>query len=113
MCDRIHFNRLDQRYGMEKPVVARFRSALSEEQRQLREHSSSIFELQKVLAVHSGATPRGTENPLQTLKAIGGGEDSYDYVVDMITDVRAEHGDKIDVLNDKVVVSKIQVKPSS
>ena len=89
---------------MEKPIIRDvYRSALSEDQRQLREHSSSIFELQKVLAVHSGATPRGgTENPLQTLKAIGG-EDSYDYVLDMITDVRAEHGDKIDVLNDKVV----------
>ena len=84
------------------PLSYVFRSALSEEQRQLREHSSSISELQKVLAVHSGATPRGLENPLQTLKAIGQGEDSYDYVLDMITDVRAEHGDKIDVLNDKV-----------
>ena len=90
------------------PLTYVFRSALSEEQRQLREHSSSIFELQKVLAVHSGTTPRGTENPLQTLKAIGQGEDSYDYVLDMITDVRAEHGDKIDVLNDKVVCIKIQ-----
>ena len=87
------------------PLSCVFRSALSENQRQLREHSSSISELQKVLAVHSGTTPRGggTENPLQTLKAIGQGEDSYDYVLDMITDVRAEHGDKIDVLNDKVV----------
>ena len=89
------------------PLSCVFRAAMSEEQRQLREHSSAIFELQKVLAVHSGTTPRGTENPLQTLKAIGG-EDSYDYVLDMITDVRAEHGDKIDVLNDKVVGIKIQ-----
>lgn len=30
-------------------------------------------------------------------------DDSYDYVLDMITDVRSEHGIKIDDLNDKVV----------
>ena len=83
-----------------------FRTALSDNQRQLQEHASSIFELQKVLEVHSAST-RETEHPRSgepIPKGIREGveDDSYDYVLEMITDVRSEHGIKIDDLNEKV-----------
>ena len=88
---------------------------MSEEQRQLEEHSSSIFELQKVLEVHSGSAPRGTSTPkgvrVNGEGGVGDAEDSYDYVIEMITDVRSEHGVKIDDINDKVgIVCMVSIR---
>ena len=69
----------------------------------MQEHASSIFELQKVLEIHSGSTRATGNPPTGGPMAKGVEDDSYDYVLDMITDVRSEHGIKIDDLNDKVV----------
>ena len=77
---------------------------MSESQRQLRAHSSSIFELQRVLQVHSASGTGSTGSLTSAPKGVrGDGDDgSYDYVLEMITDVRSEHGVKIDDINDKV-----------
>ena len=80
-----------------------FRSTMGDTERQVVEHASSISELQKVLKVFpSGSSDRGTAGPTQPPAEGIVVDTNYDYVLDMITDVRAEHHAKIDDLGSKV-----------
>ena len=69
-----------------------------------------------MLEVHSGSAPPGTTGSLTSTPKgdRGDGDDgSYDYVLEMITDVRSEHGVKIDDMNDKVWVVGWSLKPKA
>ena len=76
---------------------------MGDTERQVAEHASSISELQKVLKIFpSGPSDRGTAGPTQPPAEEGVMDTNYDYVLDMITDVRSKHHAKIDDLASKV-----------
>ena len=76
---------------------------MGDTERQVAEHASSISELQKVLKIFpSGPSNRGTAGPTQPPTEEGVMDTDYDYILDMITDVRLKHHAKIDDLASKV-----------